>query len=422
MSDVIVIGAGLAGLTAALRLRQAGKQVTLLTKGIGGIQLGQGTVDVLGYMPGRVEHPLDALERFVAENPEHPYARLGREGVEQGVRWLAETLGANQLVGDPNTNVLLPTAVGAMRPTALVPPSMQAGACHPGARFVIVGIRELKDFYPQLVAENLSRTEMDGGRVEARFEHVSFPARQGEADSSGLALARALDDPAARRRFVGLVKPLVREGETVGLPAVLGHLDHDAWRDIAEQLGAPVFEIPLPPPSVPGMRQNDTLLQMVKDSRVRVVNGTKALRARVEDGVVKGVTIHGTGHEQEYTARQFVLATGGFESGALVLDSHNELHESIFGLPVKGGTIESMVHGDYWGGDQPLFKAGLAVDEAMRVTRPEGGVVYPNLFACGGILAGAQRWTEKSGEGIALASALRAADSILATDPTTEGM
>ncbi|GAA1391097.1 glycerol-3-phosphate dehydrogenase subunit GlpB [Luteococcus peritonei] len=414
MSDVIVIGAGLAGLTAALRLRQAGRTVTLLTKGIGGIQLGQGTVDVLGYMPGRVEQPLDALERFVAENPEHPYAVLGREGVEKGLAWLAETLGPEHLQGEPNANRIYPTAVGAMRPTALVPPSMAAGAIDADSRFVIIGIRQLKDFYPQLVAENLARTDLaDGRRMQVRHEQVSFEARAGEADPSGLAMARALDDPAARRRLVALLKPLVREGETVGLPAVLGANDLNAWRDISEQLGAPVFEIPLPPPSVPGWRQNEKLVQLVKDSRVRFVNGTKVLRARVEDGVVRGVTIKGTGREQEYVADHFVLAAGGFESGSLVLDSHNELHEAIFDLPVKGGTIESMVHGDYWGGDQPLFKAGLAVDASMRVTRPEGGVVHPNLFAAGGILAGAQRWTEKSGEGIALASAIRAADSIL---------
>ena len=41
----------------------------------------------------------------------------------------------------------------------------------------------------------------------------------------------------------------------------------------------------------------------------------------------------------------------------------------------------------------------------------------------GGILAGATRWQEKSGEGIALASAVQAADSILqaATIATTQG-
>ncbi|MGO4956620.1 glycerol-3-phosphate dehydrogenase subunit GlpB [Luteococcus sp. Sow4_B9] len=415
MSDVVVIGAGLAGLTSALRLRQAGLTVTLLTKGIGGLQLGQGSLDVLGYAPERVERPLDQLGAFVAEHPEHPYAVLGREPLEQGISWLMDTLGTDQLVGDPTRNQLYPTAIGAMRPTAVVPPSMAAGVCEAGKKFVFVGIKELKDFYPQLVAENLARTELPGGgRVEARFEHISFPARAGEADSNALNIARTLDDSEARRRFAALVKPLVREGETVGLPAALGATNPTAWREIQELVGAPVFEIPLPPPSVPGWRQNDALVQQVKDARVRFVNGTKVLRGRVEDGVLKGVTIKGTGREVEYTADHFVLATGGFESGALTLDSHNELHETVLGLPVRGGRIDDMVHGDYWGGDQPLFKAGLAVDDQMRVLDADGAVVHPNLHACGGILAGAQRWTEKSGEGIALASAVRASDAILA--------
>lgn len=414
MSDVIVIGAGLAGLTAALRLRQQGKSVTLLTKGLGGLQLGQGTIDILGYAPERVANPVQALEEHGREHPEHPYAKITSQDVEQGVRWLVDTLGTDQLNGDMHRNALYPTAVGAMRPTALVPPSMVAGACEAGKKFVIVGIRELKDFYPQLVAENLARTDLPGGgRVEARSEHISFQARDGENDPSGLTMARALDDPATRRRFAELVKPLVREGESVGLPAVLG-VDPAAWKEIQEIVGAPVFEIPLPPPSVPGFRQNTALLDLVKQARIRLVNGTKVIRARVEDGVVKGVTIKGTGHEQEYTADTFVLAAGGFESGALTLDSHNELHETIFGLPVRGGKISDMVHGDYWGGDQPLFKAGLAVDDQMRVVGDDDTVVYPNLYACGGNLSGAQRWTEKSGEGIALGSAMRAVDAILA--------
>ena len=39
---VAVIGAGLAGLVTALRLRRAGARVTLVTKGVGGLQLGHG--------------------------------------------------------------------------------------------------------------------------------------------------------------------------------------------------------------------------------------------------------------------------------------------------------------------------------------------------------------------------------------------
>ena len=44
----------IAGLTAALRLTRAGKSVTLTTKGPGGLQLSQGTVDILGVGRGAV--------------------------------------------------------------------------------------------------------------------------------------------------------------------------------------------------------------------------------------------------------------------------------------------------------------------------------------------------------------------------------
>ena len=48
MRDVVVIGAGLAGLSAAIKAADAGLSVTLITTGVGGIQLGTGTVPCPG--------------------------------------------------------------------------------------------------------------------------------------------------------------------------------------------------------------------------------------------------------------------------------------------------------------------------------------------------------------------------------------
>jgi len=76
MRDVVVIGAGLAGLAAAIKAADAGLSVTLVTKGVGGIQLGTGTVDILGYRPEPVEAPLEALEAHVASRPTHPYSHV----------------------------------------------------------------------------------------------------------------------------------------------------------------------------------------------------------------------------------------------------------------------------------------------------------------------------------------------------------
>ncbi len=128
-SDVVVVGAGLAGLTAALQLRATGRRVTLIHKGIGGLQLSQGSIDILGYAPQRVERPLETVPGYVSDKPEHPYAVIPAGAVRRGVQWLADTLGTDLLVGDADTNVNLPTAVGAVRPTALALPSMMNGVC-----------------------------------------------------------------------------------------------------------------------------------------------------------------------------------------------------------------------------------------------------------------------------------------------------
>lgn len=413
MSRVVVIGAGLAGLVAANRLASAGVGVTLLTKGIGGLQLSQGTIDVLGYAPDRVTNPVLTVSAVASARAEHPYAAIGAAALHTGLDYLKALL-PDLLVGDAEANYQLPTAVGAIRPTCLVQPSMVAGHLKDGAKVAIVGLRRLKDFHPKLVAENLCRSTLpDGGRVEARPVSIDVAARDGEVDTSSLTYARAFDDPGFRGRFAAALKPLLAEGEIVGLPAVLGLKDRSAWSDVAEKLGHTVFEIPLPPPSVPGMRLNEALLAKAKAAGVRVVNGTRAVSVRVEDGVVKGVTIATAGADREFTADAFVLATGGFESGALEFDSYGTVTETLFGLPLGGLDATPLVHGDYWGAEQPLFKVGVRVGTDMRVVDGDGAVVHPNLYAAGGILAGSSRWAEKSGDGIAVGSAVRAADSIL---------
>lgn len=428
MRDVVVIGAGLAGLVASIRLRRAGLQVCLVHKGIGGLQLGQGTVDVLGYRPGLVARPLDELAEFLSDEqrrgkPAHPYAQLGAEAVAQGVDFLAGVVGPELLVGDAQVNVALPTAIGALRPTSLHQPSMADGVVsldaaapgplHAGSRVVVVGIDELKDFPAALVAGNLASTELPGGgRLDVRWAHISFPARGSEVDSTGLNIARALDDSNRRREFAGLLGAVASPGETIAVPGVLGIEDPGAFDDLRTRLGAPLFEIPLPPPGVPGMRLNEKLTRTARAERVEIVYGSPVTEAVSAQGRINEVVVATAGHDTHIPTSTVLLAAGGFESGALVLDSHQQLSEPILGLPVDRPDGELIT--DSWSAEQPLFRAGLATDENMIVLDPGTRTpVHANLHAAGGVLAGAQRWDEKSGDGIALASALRAADAII---------
>ena len=412
MRDVVVIGAGLAGLAASIKAADAGLSVTLVTKGVGGIQLGTGTVDILGYRPEPVEKPLEALEGHVASRPSHPYSHVTPDFVGASVAWLRDLVGSDVLIGDETRNVRIPTGVGALRPTCLIPPSMQAGIPRAGARYAIVGLARFKDFYPSLVAENLSRqTGPDGAPIKARALSVDYVVRDGEVDSVGTVHARSLDHEENRARLAVQIRPLLEEGEIVGLPAVLGLDDPGAWRDLADKLGHPVFEIPVQPPSVPGMRLNASLTRLAS-AKARVVLGSPLKALHAAHGRVQAVEYASAGRATRVETRAVILAAGGFESGALELDSYGIVRDTVCALPVMGPTGQ-LLHADFWGEEQPLFLAGLAVDDSMRVVDENGTAVYTNLFAAGGNLAGATRWREKSGEGIALASALAAVDAIV---------
>src|SRR5918994_3958519 len=157
--DVVVVGTGLAGLTAAVRLAESGARVLVLAKGVGATHLSGGTIDVLGYVPDRVERPADALAEL---QPPHPYALVGADAVAAAVAWFKERIADGSLApyayaGGIEENMLLPSALGVPRPTAVVPQTMAAGDLRDSAPVCVVGLRSLKDFHAALLADNLTR-------------------------------------------------------------------------------------------------------------------------------------------------------------------------------------------------------------------------------------------------------------------------
>jgi glycerol-3-phosphate dehydrogenase subunit B len=387
---IVVVGAGLAGLVAAVRLAEAGERVLVLAKGVGATHLSPCTIDVLGYAPDRVSNPLAALDQL---GPEHPYSLVGREAVAAAAAWWSESMG---YVGSVEENLLLPTAVGALKPSALVPETMAAGA---GSDPVcVVGFRALKDFHAALLADNLGRAGIDARSVEldARPEH--------RVDANPLACARAFDDPAFRGEVVGELGAL-REGERVAFPAVLG-LEVDAWRDLQERLGRPVFEVPTLPPSVPGMRVAKALRERLRRAGGRLVFNNVVIGAERSGGRVKALRVRVGLREVTQGADWVVVATGGFASGGLELDSHWQASEVALGLPVSGVPATERFTPSYFD-DHPMGRAGVAVGPDLR---PEG---LENVLVAGATLAGAQPWKEKSGDGISLATGYRAAELIL---------
>lgn len=413
--DVIVVGTGLAGLSAAVRLAEDGARVLVLAKGIGATHLSPGTIDVLGYAPERVDRPAEAIGALVDARPDHPYALVGAPGVAAAVDWFKARIAAGPLApyayaGGLEENFLLPTAVGAARPSAVVPETMSGGDLRRDAPICVVGLRALKDFHPALAADTLTR-----GGVQARSAELDL-VPEGRADVNALGFARAFDDPAFRAEVTAQVIGQLGVEERAAFPAVLGIADpHGAWAELEHRLGRAVFEIPTLPPSVPGMRVHKSLHEALRRAGGRVILNAVVTGAEHQGGRVSALKTRVGLRDERRGADWVVLATGGFAAGGLELDSRWRARETALGLPLTGMPepgAERFRPGYF--DDHPMARAGVAVDPELRPVDAAGDRLYENVLVAGATLAGAEPWREKSGDGLSLSTGYRAAELVLA--------
>ena len=406
--DVVVVGAGVAGLCAATRLAESGASVCVIAFGVGSTHLAPGIVDVLGYAPERVEEPARALPQFVDARPDHPYALMGVDAVGPALDWFAERIARGpqpgySYVGGLERNLLLPTALGVPRPSALVPETFARGDLADDSPICFVGVPGLRDFHASLCAANLARHGFEVRALELDIE-------RGRPEDNSLGLAALFDDPAVRVAFASRLAKLLQPGERVGMPAIVGLRDpHGAWTDLEERLGHQVFEIPTLPPSAPGKRVFEALTAELRAAGGRLVLGARVVGADRDGARVTALRTYTGSRDTVYGAGQVVLATGGFASGGIELDSDWQTRERALGLPLRGlpGPGEPRFRPDYFS-DQPLSRVGVAVDSDQRAEGTD------NVLVAGAALPGAEPWREGSGEGIAITSGHRVAGLVLA--------
>jgi glycerol-3-phosphate dehydrogenase subunit B len=408
--DAVVIGAGVAGLTAATRLAEGGASVCVVATGVGSTHLAPATIDVLGYDPERVETTGAALADFVSARPLHPYALTGTQSIAAALEWFRGRVEAHspsgyRYLGGLERNFLLPSAIGVARPSALVPETMAAGELREHSSLCFVGLPVLRDFHVRLCAANVARLGVEARGIELDIDVGGRP----EANAVGL--AKRFDDPGFRASFAAELAPLVHE-QRIGLPAVLGLRDaHGAWADLEQRLERRVFEVPTLPPSAPGIRMFNALRASLRAAGGRLVMGSRVVDAKRSGGRVVALRAEASGHEVIYEPSWVVLATGGFGSGGIAMDSHWKAREAVFDLPLRYGPEAGRPRFDpTYLAKQPLARAGVAVDASLR---PPG---YENLLVAGAALGGAEPWREGCGEGISLASGYRAAELLLKSE------
>lgn len=406
--DVLVIGGGLAGRMAALAASDRGASVRLVSHKESTLAQASGLVDVLGYVEDElVAEPLAALSGL----PEcHPYRTVGRAAVAAGLDRFDEAVGDRYAGGHTERNALVPTHGGTVKPTARYPRMTAAGLASDRRPALLVGFAALPGLDAPLAAEHLRNA---GVPAPIRGTTVRFPAEVRD-DAAVTHYAGLLDRDVdvtldgrtrgARTALAEIVRPHIADAERVGFPAVLGEVRPDEVRlRLEAELGADVFEVPMGPPSLPGMRLADRLETALRDAGVAVRTGDPVVDFEADQGDVTRVSVDRSGDRVTFAAEQYVLATGGLVGTGIETD-RSSVTEPVFDLHVAHPTDRYEWFADEPFGEHAFARFGVAVDAGCRALAADGEVAYGNLRAAGAIVGGADFAAEKSGSGISLAT------------------
>ncbi|MEX1298424.1 MAG: glycerol-3-phosphate dehydrogenase subunit GlpB [Desulfotignum sp.] len=410
-THLAVIGSGMAGMAAAIFARNRG-MATVQVGRASEIGFASGCLDLFSTLPGHPSRvyadPFEGIAALKRIRPDHPYSHVTRDQIRKafreftrfmasaGIRFHGPSQGINQQIITP---------AGTLKPTWQVPGSMIAGA---GAvaekqRIGLVDIQGLKGFGARQMAQTL-KSKLPG----ITGATIAFPGRETAGNLMCEHLCWDLETPAVMERFIQRLRPHADPVDVLGLPAVLGIYRFEARRHTLEQaLGRPVFEIPTLSPSVTGMRMKEAFLEKAPGTGHHHFPVAVSGITRDRNGFVFFVT---RGQETvEIRARFLILATGRFLGQGLGVKS-DRITEMLFGLPVTQPADRSRwLRRDFF--DQkghPVNRAGLETDCFFRPLDDKGSVFHPRLYAAGSIIAHQDWKREKSGSGIAIASAFRA--------------
>ncbi|MBQ9529000.1 MAG: anaerobic glycerol-3-phosphate dehydrogenase subunit B [Bacteroidales bacterium] len=369
--NTVIIGGGLAGLTAGISLQMAGESTAIISEGQNALHFFSGSLESMEEAPQRVVDLFAQAGISLHYNPGYRLMPMGT--------FKKSTLSLEDISLFPETKI--------------------------GNKALIVSFSGYHDFFCGFLQEGL---EKQG--VQCRVQLLSLPElenlEKSPSEMRSVQIARTMD--LVWENVVREIRILLRDEDTVILPQVFGLKDTSVLSRIRQGIPAQVVFTGTLPPSVPGIRT-----QMLLKRRYELLGGTylmgdQATGAHIHDGSIHSIVTHNLGnHFME--AENFILASGSFFSKGLRSNPF-EISEPVFGLDVEQADDRSDWYNPEFMREQPYMKYGVTTDASLHAIK--GGEPIKNLYAIGSIL-GETRPELGTGGGLAIRSALEVADQIL---------
>ena len=419
--DSIVIGGGMAGLSAALRLAEAGQKTLLMASGQSALHFSSGSIDLLESEGD----PRAALPAFMAEHPDHPYSKVGLTNIEASLADLQRHCHEQGLpLFRQETNHQRLTPIGTLKSTWLSPHTCACQTDAPAPDAILLATLEgFRDFHPALAAANLAthprfahcRIMTGEIRLSQLAEFSRNPHEFRSADIARLFDKQKGDQPDLLADLAREICHMVHESSDPGcrhvvLPACLSlGLVGPRLAELEKRTGCTIKEVATMPPSLIGMRMQEALKRRFQALGGTFLTSERVLGARYEGDKVLGVHSQ-NGDDQLFEADHFVLASGSFFSRGL--------ESRLRGIrePIFDADVLSLEERDAWAGRRlfdhhPFMGFGVKTDDKLRVMR--GGKPLTNLYGAGSVLAHYDPIKEGSGSGVAVATGWQAAGHIL---------
>lgn len=412
-TDVIVVGSGLAGLTAALAAASKGKKVHVISEGMGCLAIGGGSIDVLGYnnIGQALSSPFDGF-KYLA--PEHPYTLCEKQSVDDALNAImacAKEKGLElQIAKDKDgqaCNFQMPTIAGTLKPTYVFQGDIDPDLPAKAQKILVLGIQGFRDFKPKLIINQLRRYDAWQNKDFSSLV-LPPPFKENGRSLNALDIAHVVDREKGAQWLLNNIKGRGKNFDLTLIPPIMGAKAKSTVRQEAkEALGSPYLELLSIPPGVGALRLRDALIQSLNDLNVEFFENAQVIGADVKGEQCASLKVNAVGREVTHVAKSFVIATGGILGGGLILEA-GTAKERIFNIPIA---VPANV--DEWSepeifGSHLITRLGVKVNKNLNPVNENLIPILENVYFAGRTLGSYDYATEKSGFGVAAASGWKA--------------